>query len=161
MPARSDKSSSHQPFLADKLWAAVHARCVQPAILMVCITPQCRFHEKPTTSTPQVTVQRKITMVQSQWGQQTAAPFSQHQILANLPKHPPIACITNKDICSTRVDGSSAGISNDSMDAWAKDTTMSAQAVEMPTTEPRSAPSTSTLLACLSNKAIMPYNADS
>jgi hypothetical protein len=46
------------------------------------------------------------------------------------------------------------------VDARVEVTTTSAQAVEMPITEPTSAPSVSALLARLLSKALTPYNAD-
>ena len=73
---------------------------------------------------------------------------------------PLIACAISKSACSTRVDESSVGTSNAPADARAKVTTTSAQAVEMPITEHRSASSVSTLPARLLSKALTPYNAD-
>jgi hypothetical protein len=58
------------------------------------------------------------------------------------------------------VDESSVGTSNGPVDARVEVTTTSAQAVEMPITEPTSALSVSALLARLLSKALTPYNAD-
>jgi hypothetical protein len=48
-----------------------------------------------------------------------------------ITQHLPIVRVTTKDICSTRVDRFSVGISNDPTDAWVRDITTNAQAVEM------------------------------
>lgn len=77
-----------------------------------------------------------------------------------ITQHPCTACTTHKDNCSTKADEYFAGISNTSMDTQAKGTTTSAQAMGTPTTEPRNAPSTSTLSAHLQSKAVTLYNVD-
>ena len=74
---------------------------------------------------------------------------------------PHTAPVTSKDICSTKAAMSSAGISSTLTVAQVKGMCMSAPAAAIQLMEPKTAPATSVLSACLLSRAVMLYNAGS